>query len=691
VRYDAILAPGTNPNSVVLNYQGANNLRIGPDGTLMYDTVLGTVKEQKLFVYQDVNGVRQPVEAAFRLVGKNKVGFALGKFDVSKPLTIDPQILAAWTYFGGSANDQPTAISTHNGHIVVSGRTLSNPFPTTVGAYDTTYAGTGEFFVSRLRQSLTTNALVYSTYIGGAGNESDTSFNGYGATAKVMPNGDVVFGGTTTSTGLFTSVGALQSGAQTNTSGYILRLNGTLGTPKAGTYFDGGSTDEIWDLEVNPNNGDVLIALQTGSRNLGTGTDGSFAARNYAVGGSATTVKPDPGNGTDIFIAVLNQNLGAVKMGTYYGGTGVDRPNAVSYGRDFQTVVLGATSASSNIPVTFGGTTTSRTGVVARFRLGNGIQNGARLASIGFGVTGGNVDLRDLTVDLVNDRPIAVGSTGAAFNSTNWSSIAAGAPGYQQTFQGTSSTRGFIVRFTPELNRVSGWTLVGGSGNSQSDVGRAVAVQSNGTIHYGGWSSSDNFPIVSPGGTNLNNTLHTSTKAALVRISNGFALIGASVIGGTGVSQSITALTLDGPYNDLFFTGTSAGNFDAPTIAGYTPYDTTHNGSVDTIVGRFAFSTDPLIIDTSVSSLASGSPVSARVTLNAPVTAAAGQNVTFTVSNLSALKFPGGVSSFTVNIPQGARRGSVKLLALPVAMPTPVTIKANSSGTSLTTEVTVNP
>ncbi|MDX2064135.1 MAG: hypothetical protein SFX74_00175 [Fimbriimonadaceae bacterium] len=682
VRYDAILAAGTNPNAVVLNYEGANNLRVGSDGTLMYDTILGTVKEQRLFVYQDMNGVRQPVEAAFRLAGKNRVGFTLGRYDASKPVTIDPQIMAAWTYLPGSSLDRPGSIDRHNGDLIIAGRTQSSAFPTTTGAYDTTISGTNDYFVTRLRQSLTTNALVFSTFIGGAGTEQESTLtnNFANAIAKVYPNGDVLFAGSTSSD--LDTPGGFDT-VRTSNDGYLARLNGSLGTLKNATFFGGNQGDNIHDIDINPQSGDVAIGLVCRSSDMNAG--------GYVVGGSAVATKPGTGATDDAFVAVMNQNLNTVKMGTYFGGTGVERVWGVAYGRDYQTVLMAGGTASTNLSPNFGSVGSVSTGYVARYRLGNGTQNAARLALHTFGGGSNEVNATDLVVDMPNDRPIVVGYARGAWASANFSTLAAGAPGFDQSFSATTQARAFVMRFAPELNRITGWTYLEGTGSATSEVARGVAVQSNGTIHISGRTSSADYPLVGTQATNITDTRSLGNQRSFVtRVSNGFAHIGSSVFG-TGLapaSNEAAAIVLDGPYNDLFIAGTTTEGINPPTIAGFTPYLSSTSGNGDAYVARIAFFTDPVLIESSASTVAAGQPVSVRLTLNAPVVTA--QNITFTVSN-PALRLPGGASSVTVTVPAGQRRGSVQLLAQSVASPTPVTVSAVSSGTTLTSPITVNP
>ena len=76
------------------------------------------------------------------------------------------------TYLGGTGYVQGAAIAVDTaGNAYVTGYTDSTDFPTTAGAYQTTSGG-GDFydaFVTKLNPTGT--ALVYSTYLGGTGDD----------------------------------------------------------------------------------------------------------------------------------------------------------------------------------------------------------------------------------------------------------------------------------------------------------------------------------------------------------------------------------------------------------------------------------------------------------------------------------------------------------------------------------------
>src|SRR5204862_4378477 len=75
-------------------------------------------------------------------------------------------------FLGGYADEFAYGIAVDGtGYAYVTGYTLSTDFPTTPGAFDTTYNGNFDVFVTKLHPNGSA-PLVYSTFLGGSGSES---------------------------------------------------------------------------------------------------------------------------------------------------------------------------------------------------------------------------------------------------------------------------------------------------------------------------------------------------------------------------------------------------------------------------------------------------------------------------------------------------------------------------------------
>ncbi|MBT2551840.1 SBBP repeat-containing protein [Arthrobacter sp. ISL-5] len=171
LKYEFHLAPGADPSDIRLGYAGADGLSVSRDGALLVDTPLGALTDSSPTSYQLIDGKPVPVASRYALEG-HSYGFALGHYDRSHALVIDPS-LAYSTFLGGTSSEQAFGIAVDpSGSAYVTGFTSSTNFPTTAGAFDTTLGGFGgDAFVTKL--SPTGSSLVYSTYLGGSGTDAE--------------------------------------------------------------------------------------------------------------------------------------------------------------------------------------------------------------------------------------------------------------------------------------------------------------------------------------------------------------------------------------------------------------------------------------------------------------------------------------------------------------------------------------
>jgi hypothetical protein len=107
------------------------------------------------------------------------------------------------TYLGGGATDTGSSIAVDSsGNAFVTGQATAGDFPTTLGAFQTTFNGPSDAFVAEVNPS--GSALYYSTYLGGSAAD-----HGYGIALDSSENLYVT--GTTFSADFPTTTGAYQT------------------------------------------------------------------------------------------------------------------------------------------------------------------------------------------------------------------------------------------------------------------------------------------------------------------------------------------------------------------------------------------------------------------------------------------------------------------------------------------------
>lgn len=174
IKYEFYLEAGVQPDLVQLEISGAESLSL-VDGRLRMGTSLGPVFEEAPVAYQVApSGDTLFVACAFNL--RNRVlGFDLGAYRKDLPLTIDPSLVFG-SYSGSTADNWGyTATYDALGFLYTGGIANGIGFPTSIGAYQTTWnGGHGTVFPSDLaisKYDTTGSFMVWSTYLGGSGSE----------------------------------------------------------------------------------------------------------------------------------------------------------------------------------------------------------------------------------------------------------------------------------------------------------------------------------------------------------------------------------------------------------------------------------------------------------------------------------------------------------------------------------------
>jgi len=237
------------------------------------------------------------------------------------------------TFLGGASIDSANAIVLDaQGAATVVGVTLSPTFPTTPGAFDTTYNGGpvgNDAFVTRL--SPTGSSLVYSTFLGGA--DFDTA-----RAVALDAQGACDVAGWTNSVDFPTTPGAFDTTHNGGYDAFVARLSPS-GSSLVYSTFLGGSGGEDRAFALARDAQDVVtIAGRTDSANFPT-TPGAFD----------TT----PNGGQDAFVTRLSPSGASLLYSTFLGGATHDWASALCLDTQGACTVAGRTD-SSNFPATPG-------------------------------------------------------------------------------------------------------------------------------------------------------------------------------------------------------------------------------------------------------------------------------------------------------------------------------------------------
>jgi len=322
LEYDFVVAPGADPERIVLGFQGGERLEINAEGELVLHAGGGALRQQKPVIYQEINGVRTRIEGRYVLKDAHRVGFQVAAYDQSRPLVIDPTLVYA-TYLGGSISDDGYGIAVDAaGSAYVTGLAGSTDFPT-ASPLQAAYGGGGDAFVSKLNAA--GSALLYSTYLGGSGED-------YGYGIAVDADGSAYVTGQTTSTD-FPTVNPLQAANGGGVSdAFVSKLDATGSALLYSTYLGGSGRD--------------------GGSGIAVDADGSAYVTGQTTSTDFPTVNPlqaASGGGADAFVSKLDAAGSALVYSTYLGGSGGDGGAGIAVDAAGSAYVSGSTS-STNFP-----------------------------------------------------------------------------------------------------------------------------------------------------------------------------------------------------------------------------------------------------------------------------------------------------------------------------------------------------
>lgn len=639
LEYDFKVAPGSDPGKAELDFSGAKQIELS-DGALLIKSDGGTVRLDAPRVYQEVAGRQQPVEGSFVLRGASRAGFAIGPYDHSRELVIDP-ILSFSTYFGGSGDEHSTSVAVDGSfNIYLAGSTTTPNLPA-AGVFQTTLKGAQNVYIAKIIPPLGSLPAVldYVTYLGGDGVDSPVGI-------RVDGRGDPFVAGTTSSSNFpTTATNAYQPSPQAGSTGtshvFVTELNGGPTPPAASqllysSYLSGNGTDIASGMTIDAS-GYIYVTGTTTSTDAASTTD-QFPASTLP---QALPFQDAPRAPTQFFVTKVNTSAprtGSIAYSTYFGGANFDTSAPVVTGGGIAVdtngniyftgttnfIFTGCSGCSTtdfpilnayqpcldqappttivNPPVCLSTTTTTNSDAFVAKLNPNGAQGEQLIWSTYLGGTGTDSGT-GIALDSGAANVYVTGTTNSPDIAPSVTSLTSSSA-YQRCLDTPNVAVGTACptltnpandAFVAKLSNPASTTTVNMAlnyfsylGGSLDEAGQAVTVDSGSGALLTGWTRSTDFPVF-PNPNSIQSSLNGTQNAFVARL-NTAAVVGqtttgswANYFGGSGIDQG-TGITLDVNQNAYFVGDTNSTTLlqVAKPLPAYGSYSgATNNGGYD--------------------------------------------------------------------------------------------------------------
>ncbi len=439
--YDFIVKPGGNPDRIELAFSEPVQLDHG-------DIIVAGMRQHRPRVIQE-GGV---IDADYVLGSEGRVQLALGRYDRTRELTIDP-VLEFSTLLGGPGDDTANGIVLDSaGNIFVAMSTQSPATPTLNPFQQTNIVGLQP---AVFKFGPDGKQLLYYSVIGSGGWDPAHSI-------ALDSNGSPIITGTTESANF-----PLKNPIQTQLtarlwSAFMTKLSPDGRSLVYSTYLGGSGRDDSWAVAVD-GQGNAYFGGETDSRD--------FPIKN--------AVQPIYGGGDDCFLAKITPS-GGLAFSTYYGGSGREFCHAVSLTPD-GGVLLGGSSNSVDFPF--------KNAIQTQFT-SRGLYNTPALMKF-------TSDGQTVVFATYYGGPVAGDTFGVATDVSGNIYVT----GYvddsnfqvKNAYQSSpvSSTSAFLAKFDANMKNTIYATYLGGTGYTTA---QAIAVDLNGSAYIAGQAGGADFP-----------------------------------------------------------------------------------------------------------------------------------------------------------------------------------------------------
>jgi hypothetical protein len=602
LEFDFIVAPGANPGRITMGFTGARKLSVDASGDLLLASAAGDVVLHKPVAYQEKDGKRELVEAAFDLKNNREAAFSLGAYDHQRELVIDPSLSYA-TYLGGAGEDEAFAIALDgSGNAYVTGQTNSL-------AFDGKPAGpTFNVFVTKVNSAGT--AFAYTDIFAATGGGTNCSASGTGSCSgnaiAVDGSGNAYVAGSATA-GFPASVGQMSFGGG-KSDAFVLKLNSS-GTLVYSTYLGGNGTD-VANAIATDGSGNAYVA-------------GSTQSSNFPLSQSA--IQSTFNGNNEAFVTKVSSTGSSLVYSTYLGGSNPNLATGIALDSSNNAYVAGITD-SSDFPTTTNVVQPTFGGVEDGFVTEVKADGSAWVYSTYVGGSGTD-DALAIAVDAAGEAYVT-GST----NSTNFPTANAA----QNALGGSSATNVFVTKLNAGATARVFSTYYGGT---LDDVGTGIALDAFGDAYVTGKATSSNYPVTSGA---FQSSLSGASDALVTEFSNTGFVVYSSYLGGTGTENELSpapqsgigAIAVDSTSNAYVAGATeSTTGFPASAGAAQASYGGGPNDGFVAKVGA-APADFSVAVSPTTASTTPGQPTSAITVTVSSVNASYGQAVALSCTGL---------------------------------------------------------
>lgn len=283
LEYDFHVAPGADASRAQMEFDGATGLELSHGDLVLNSGNGGRVLFHSPHIYQRIGDREQPVSGGFTLLAENRAGFAIGPYDRSRELIIDP-IPEIESYFGGSGSDTfpSIAVDPSATFIYLAGTTTSpqasfppttnqTSFPSTLSISPT---GPTHVFVAKILPSQPP-VVEYETFLGGSASDTATGVAVDGADDAYLVGNTLSPDFPTTPTTAYQNAPETKSVTCTGTcSSLFVSVLDPAGTGflNYSSYVSGDGNDVSTGMTIDANS-DVFITGTTTSNDTATISD----------------------------------------------------------------------------------------------------------------------------------------------------------------------------------------------------------------------------------------------------------------------------------------------------------------------------------------------------------------------------------------------------------------------------------